>query len=172
MLDEAGFEDCSICASNSLDEYIIRDLLEEGAKIDNFGIGEKLITASSEPVFGGVYKLAAIEKNGEFVPKIKISDNVSKITTPCQKELWRLYDKESGKAIADVLTLLDENIDDTKPYTIFDPDNTWKKKSLQTLMQLSCASRFSVRANVYTPPLALKKLKATVNSSCKHYGVK
>ncbi|MGO5076934.1 nicotinate phosphoribosyltransferase [Oscillospiraceae bacterium LCP25S3_E3] len=160
MLDEAGFEDCSICASNSLDEYIIRDLLEEGAKIDNFGIGEKLITASSEPVFGGVYKLAAIEKNGEFVPKIKISDNVSKITTPCQKELWRLYDKESGKAIADVLTLLDENIDDTKPYTIFDPDNTWKKKELTNFNAVKLRKQiFSKGKCVYTSP-SVKEIKS------------
>lgn len=159
MLDEAGFEDCSICASNSLDEYIIRDLLEEGAKIDNFGIGEKLITASSEPVFGGVYKLAAVEKNGEFVPKIKISDNVSKITTPCQKELWRLYDKESGKAIADVLTLLDENIDDTKPYTIFDPDNTWKKKELTNFNAVKLRKQiFSKGKCVYTSP-SVKEIK-------------
>lgn len=160
MLDEAGFEDCSICASNSLDEYIIRDLLEEGAKIDNFGIGEKLITASSEPVFGGVYKLAAVEKNGKFVPKIKISDNVSKITTPCQKELWRLYDKESGKAIADVLTLLGENIDDTKPYTIFDPDNTWKKKELTNFNAVKLRKQiFSKGKCVYTSP-SVKEIKS------------
>lgn len=160
MLDEAGFEDCSICASNSLDEYIIRDLLEEGAKIDNFGIGEKLITASSEPVFGGVYKLAAVEKNGKFVPRIKISDNVSKITTPCQKELWRLYDKESGKAIADVLTLLDENIDDTKPYTIFDPDNTWKKKELTNFNAVKLRKQiFSKGKCVYTSP-SVKEIKS------------
>lgn len=160
MLDEAGFEDCSICASNSLDEYIIRDLLEEGAKIDNFGIGEKLITASSEPVFGGVYKLAAVEKNGKFVPKIKISDNVSKITTPCQKELWRLYDKESGKAIADVLTLLGENIDDTKPYTIFDPDNTWKKKELTNFNAVKLRKQiFNKGKCVYTSP-SVKEIKS------------
>lgn len=160
MLDEAGFEDCSICASNSLDEYIIRDLLEEGAKIDNFGIGEKLITASSEPVFGGVYKLAAVEKNGKFVPRIKISDNVSKITTPCQKELWRLYDKESGKAIADVLTLLGENIDDTRPYTIFDPDNTWKKKELTNFNAVKLRKQiFSKGKCVYTSP-SVKEIKS------------
>ena len=160
MLDEAGFEDCSICASNSLDEYIIRDLLEEGAKIDNFGIGEKLITASSEPVFGGVYKLAAVEKNGKFVPKIKISDNVSKITTPCQKELWRLYDKESGKAIADVFTLLGDNIVDTKPYTIFDPDNTWKKKELTNFNAVKLRKQiFSKGKCVYTSP-SVKEIKS------------
>ena len=106
MLDAAGFEDCKICASNSLDEYIIRDMLIQGAKVDSFGVGERLITSSSEPVFGGVYKLSGVEdKNGHIIPKIKISENVSKITTPCFKEVWRLFDKETGKAIADVITL-------------------------------------------------------------------
>ncbi|MBQ3693000.1 MAG: nicotinate phosphoribosyltransferase, partial [Clostridia bacterium] len=121
MLDAAGFTDCKICASNSLDENIIESMLAQGACVDSFGVGERLITSSSEPVFGGVYKLAAIEKNGEMIPKIKISENVAKITTPCFKELWRLYDNETGKAIADVITLFDEEIDDSKPYEIFDP---------------------------------------------------
>ena len=130
MLDEAGFPDCKICASNSLDEYIISDMLRQGAPVDTFGVGERLITASSEPVFGGVYKLVSINKDGEEIPKIKISENVAKITNPCFKELYRLYDIESGKAIADVITLFDEVIDDTKPYVIFDPEHTWKRKSL------------------------------------------
>ena len=96
MLDDAGFEDCPICASNSLDEYIIRDMLMQGAKVDSFGVGERLITSSSQPVFGGVYKLAAVEdKNGKIIPKIKISENVAKITTPCFKSVWRLFDKET-----------------------------------------------------------------------------
>ena len=153
MLDRSGFEDCTICASNSLDEYIIKDLLDEGAKIDTFGIGEKLITASSEPVFGGVYKLVAIEKNSEFVPKIKISDNVSKITNPCQKELWRLYDRDSNKAIADVLTLIDEVIDDGKPYVIFDPDNIWKKKEITSFRAVKLRKQiFSKGKCVYVSP--------------------
>lgn len=128
LLDDAGFEDCKICASNSLDEHIIQEMIHQGAKIDLFGVGERLITASSEPVFGGVYKLAAVEDNGEIIPKIKISENVSKITTPCFKKLWRLFDRESGKAIADVITLNDEVINDTKPYEIFDPEHVWKRK--------------------------------------------
>ena len=128
MLDKAGFEDCKICASNSLDENIIESMLAQGACVDSFGVGERLITSSSEPVFGGVYKLAAIVKDGEIIPKIKISENVAKITTPCFKELWRLYDNETGKAIADVITLFDEEIDDGKPYEIFDPQFTWKRK--------------------------------------------
>ena len=130
MLDEAGFPDCKICASNSLDEHIIVDMLRQGAQIDTFGVGERLITASSEPVFGGVYKVVSVNKNGEEIPKIKISENVAKITNPCFKELYRLYDKESGKAIADVITMFDEVIDDTRSYVIFDPEHTWKRKTL------------------------------------------
>ncbi|MFU0831866.1 MAG: Nicotinate phosphoribosyltransferase [Oscillospiraceae bacterium] len=131
MLDDAGFPDCKICASNSLDEYIIRDMLIQGAQVDSFGVGERLITSSSHPVFGGVYKLSAVEdRNGNIIPKIKISENVSKITTPGFKKLWRLYDRASGKAIADVITLFDEVIDDTRPYEIFDPNFVWKRKML------------------------------------------
>lgn len=128
MLDEAGFKDCKIVASNSLDEYMIRDILIQGAKIDSFGVGERLITSKSEPVFGGVYKLAALEEDGQIIPKIKISENVGKITNPGFKQVYRLFRRDTGKAIADVITLADETIDDTKPYQIFDPVHTWKKK--------------------------------------------
>lgn len=131
MLDEAGFPDCKITASNSLDEYIIRDMIMQGACVDSFGVGERLITAASDPVFGGVYKLSAVEENGKIVPRIKVSENVTKITNPCFKKLWRLFDRESGKAIADVITLHDERIDDTKPYEIFDPDHIWKRKKVE-----------------------------------------
>lgn len=132
MLDEAGFEDCKIVASNSLDEYIIRDMLMQGAKVDSFGVGERLITASSTPVFGGVYKLVAVENNdGHIVPKIKISENVAKITTPCFKKVYRLYDNETGKAMADLITLADETIDDEQPYELFDPEHTWKRKTIE-----------------------------------------
>lgn len=131
MLDEAGWTDCKISVSNSLDEYIIRDLLRQGAQIDMFGVGERLITAKSEPVFGGVYKLAAIEEpDGTVVPKIKISENVEKITNPHHKKLYRFYDKDTGKAIADYLTVYDEVVDDSKDMTIFDPDATWKTKKV------------------------------------------
>lgn len=130
MLDDAGFPDCQIVASNSLDEYIIRDMLLQGAKVDSFGVGERLITASSAPVFGGVYKLCAVEKDGEMIPKIKLSENAVKVTTPGAKKLWRLYDNESGKALADVITLEDETIDDSHDYEIFDPDFTWKRKNV------------------------------------------
>jgi len=128
MLDNAGFDDCKIVASNSLDEFIIRELLVQGAQIDLFGVGERLITSRSEPVFGGVYKLVAAEDNGELLPKIKISENVGKITNPGFKQAWRLFDNESGKAIADVLTNHDELIDENLPYELFDPEYTWKRK--------------------------------------------
>ncbi len=130
MLDDAGLEDCRIVVSNSLDEYLIGNLLAQGACIDSFGIGERLITSKSEPVFGGVYKLSAIEKDdGTIVPKIKISENVEKITTPHFKQVWRLAGLDKSY-IADVLTVHDEVIDPSEPYTIFDPTHTWKKKTL------------------------------------------
>ena len=131
MLDDAGYNDCKIVVSNSLDEYIIRDTLMQGAKIDSFGVGERLITSRSEPVFGGVYKIVAVEEENGLVPKIKLSENVAKITTPCFKQVYRLFSKENGKAIADVITLHDEVIDDTKPYEIFDPEYTWKRKTVE-----------------------------------------
>lgn len=131
MLDEAGFEDVGICASNSLDEYLIRDLLMQGAKVDSFGVGESLITSKSDPVFGGVYKLVAIQnESGSYTPKIKVSESIEKITTPHFKTLYRFYNKTNGQAIADCVTLHDEVIDESKPYTIFDPVATWKKRTL------------------------------------------
>ncbi len=131
MLDEAGLTDCTITASNSLDEYLIRDLMMQGAQINTFGVGERLITSSSSPVFGGVYKLVAVEdEGGEIVPKIKVSENTAKITNPHFKKLYRYYDNESGKAIADELCVYDEIVDDKKPRTIFDPLATWKTKTL------------------------------------------
>jgi len=128
MLDDAGYPDAKICISNSLDEYLIRDMIFQGAKVDSYGVGERLITASSEAVFGGVYKLAAVEKNGRIIPKIKISENPAKITLPGVKIPWRLYDRETGKAIADVITLGNEKISSDEPYEIFDPEHTWKRK--------------------------------------------
>ena len=134
MLDEAGMTDCKIVASNSLDEYLIRDLMMQGAEIDTFGVGERLITSKSAPVFGGVYKLVAVEQNGEIIPRIKVSENTAKITNPHFKRLFRLYDKETGKAIADELLLWDEAIDQSEPHTIFDPNATWKKKTLENFV--------------------------------------
>ena len=131
MLDEAGYSDVSIVISNSLDEYIIQGILKQGAKVDSFGVGERLITSKSEPVFGGVYKLAAIENNGEIIPKIKISENVAKITIPCFKTLYRLFSNETGQAIADVITLYDEEINENEEYVLFDPEHTWKRKTVK-----------------------------------------
>lgn len=129
-LDKSGFYDVKIIASNSLDETIIRDTLDQGAKIDIFGVGERLITSKSEPVFGGVYKLVSVFKEGKEIPKIKISENVGKITNPSFKNLYRLYDNKTQKAIADVITLADETIDENSPFVLFDPEYTWKKKTI------------------------------------------
>ena len=129
MLDEAGLTGCKIVASNALDEYIIRDLVRQGARIDSFGVGERLITSRSEPVFGGVYKLAAIEDGqGNIIPKIKISENAAKITTPHFKKVYRIFSKDTGKAEADLICLHDEEFDFDQPLELFDPDATWKRK--------------------------------------------
>ncbi len=152
MLDEAGLTDCKITVSSAIDEYLIRDLLHQGARVDSFGVGERLITSRSEPVFSGVYKLSAIESNGVMQPRMKLSDNPEKITNPGEKDLYRLYDRATGHVEADLITLLGEKIDDTKPLTIFDPLHTWKRKTLtdfwaepllQPLFQkgISCAEK-------------------------------
>lgn len=132
MLDEAGLTNCKIVASNALDEYLIRDLLLQGARLDSFGVGERLITSKSAPVFGGVYKLAAVEdEKGAIIPKIKISENSAKITIPHFKKVYRLYSKEDGKAFADLITLHDETVDETKPLELFDPEATWKRNTFE-----------------------------------------
>ena len=131
MLDAAGLTECSIVASNSLDEYIIRDLLLQGAQIDSFGVGERLITSKSEPVFGGVYKLAAVEdKEGNIIPKIKVSENPAKITNPHFKKVYRIFENETGKAMADLICVHDEVIDPSQPLELFDPEATWKRKTV------------------------------------------
>lgn len=140
MLDKAGYEDCKICVTNSLDEYLISSLIKQGAKVDLFGVGENLITAKSDAVFGGVYKLVAIEKNGKIIPKIKISENVDKITNPSFKKVYRFYSKNTNYALADVVALADEEINENE-YEIFDPQAPWKKKTL---------------SNYYVKPLAKK----------------
>ena len=130
MLDDAGLPQCKIVVSNSLDEYLIEDLIKQGAAIDTFGVGERLITAKSEPVFGGVYKLVALEKDGVIVPKIKISENTAKITNPHFKKVYRIFDKETGKAIADQLCVYDEEINQDEPLELFAPEAIWKKKEV------------------------------------------
>ncbi len=132
MLDEAGLPQCKIVVSNSLDEYLIRDLILQGAKIDSFGVGERLITSKTSPVFGGVYKLVAVEdEKGNIIPKIKISENTAKITNPGFKKVYRYYDKKTGKAIADEICLFDEVVTGDEPHTIFDPEDTWKRRTLK-----------------------------------------
>lgn len=160
MLDEAGYPDCKIVVSNSLDEYLIRDMIMQGAQVDSFGVGERLITASSEPVFGGVYKLAAVENSdGSITPKIKISENVAKITIPGFKKVWRLFDRETEKAIADVITFHDEVIDDTQSYEIFDPEFTWKRKTVENFIAVPLAQQiFKEGKCVYECP-SVKAIK-------------
>ncbi|MBQ7902567.1 MAG: nicotinate phosphoribosyltransferase [Oscillospiraceae bacterium] len=130
MLDAAGYQDCKIMASNSLDEYIVRDLLINDARIDSFGIGEKLITSRTNPVLGGVYKLVAVNRDGEYIPKIKISESFEKVTIPYKKQVWRIYSNHTGKAQADYLTMWDEDPSGLNEITIFSPLEPWKKQTL------------------------------------------
>lgn len=153
MLDEAGFSDCKITLSSGLDENIIETLLNQGAQVDSFGVGERLITAMSNPVFGGVYKLAAIDDGEKIIPKIKISENVGKITTPGFKQVYRLFDRSTNKAIADVVTLHDEVIDTSKTYEIFHPLYTWKRKKVNNFYAKSLLVKiFDKGQKVYTSP--------------------
>ncbi len=153
MLDEAGLEECTIVVSNSLDEYIIRDVIMEGACIDSFGVGERLITAGSEPVFGGVYKLSAVEKNGEIIPKIKISENVGKITNPGFKTVYRLFDRDTIRALADVIVLDGETIPEDGEYEIFDPNAVWKRKKVSNFYVKNLREQiFSGGKRIYDSP--------------------
>ncbi len=155
MLDDAGYPDCGICASNSLDEYIVRDLLVQGAQLDSFGIGENLITSKSSPVFGGVYKLAAVRENGAYMPKIKISETPEKVTIPHLKNLYRIYDNETGKAMADLLTMHDEVLHPENGLTLFDPVATWKKRTFTNIhvKKLNEPIYVGGRRVYQTPPL-------------------
>ncbi len=153
MLDDAGFFDCKIVVSNSLDEFIIQDILIQGAQVDLFGIGERLITSKSAPVFGGVYKLVALEEKGQMIPKIKLSENVGKITNPGFKEVWRLFDKTTGKALGDVLTDHHEIIDEKIPYELFDPEHIWKRKNIKNFYAKSLLTKiFDKGICVYKSP--------------------
>lgn len=153
MLDAAGLEDAIIILSNSLDEFVIENLLVQGAQVDSFGVGERLITSRAEPVFGGVYKLSAVEdEQGNILPKMKISDNVEKMTNPGSKELYRFYDRDSGMALADLVTLEGEHIQPNEPYEIFDPVQTWKRKTLTNFtVRPLLKSVFIQGACVYEP---------------------
>ena len=163
MLDAAGLHDTKITVSNSLDEYLIKDLVQQGAAIDNFGVGERLITAKSNPVFGGVYKIVALEKDGAIIPKIKISETLAKTTTPGYKQLWRLYDA-GGKAIADVITLHDETIDDSQPYELFDPEYPWKRK---TVSGFRAEKRLQTWMEAGVRSIAMPSLE-DVRAHCQH----
>ncbi|MDD7044751.1 MAG: nicotinate phosphoribosyltransferase [Peptoniphilaceae bacterium] len=160
ILDDNGFTDTKIVASNSLDEFKIESLLSQGAQINSFGIGERLITAKSDPVFGGVYKLAAIEgDDGDLIAKIKVSENVEKITTPGFKKVYRLYDKETGKAEADYISLKEEEVDDSKAMVIFDPLYTWKMKRMENYKAREMQVKiFDKGELVYTEP-ALEEIR-------------
>ncbi|MDR2157247.1 MAG: nicotinate phosphoribosyltransferase [Clostridiales Family XIII bacterium] len=153
MLDDAGLTQCQIVISNSLDEWIIRDVISQGARIDSFGVGERLITARSEPVFGGVYKLAGIEENGTVIPKMKISENVEKITNPGLKTLYRLFDKDTGRVMADVITLEHEPVPAGDDYIIFDPSFPWKRKRLSNFTAVNIRKQiFQEGKCVYASP--------------------
>lgn len=161
LLDAAGYADCGICASNSLDEYIVRDLLLQGAQIDSFGIGENLITSKSSPVFGGVYKLVAVKDGGAYLPKIKISETVEKITIPHLKKLYRIYDNETGKAMADYITMYDEEVGAHDELTLFDPVETWKKRTFTNVTVKKINVPIYVQGKrVYESP-RLEEIKAT-----------
>ena len=169
MLDAAGYADCRIVASNSLDEHIISDMLLQGAKVDSFGVGERLITSSSSPVMGGVYKLCAVgDDDNSLIPKIKISENVTKITTPGFKRVWRLFDRSSGKAIADVITLFDEEIDDTKPYDIFDPDHTWKRKTVTDFIARRLTTPVFEKGKLVYPEYTTAEIKRYCQKQIDH----
>jgi len=160
LLDAAGLTNTKITVSNSLDEYLIRELVEQGAQIDAFGVGERLITSKSDSVFGGVYKLAALKQNGVWVPKMKLSDNVVKTTNPGVKKLYRLFDKTTNNAIADVVTLDYETIDDTKPFLLFDPNFPWKQKLVKHFRVESLLEPIFIQGKlVYKKPM-LKEIRA------------
>lgn len=169
LLDEAGYEDCGIVISNSLDEYIIRDVLEQGACIDSFGVGERLITAKSEPVFGGVYKLSAVEKDNVLIPKIKISENEEKITNPGFKKVIRIFDKNTNMAIADLITMHNEVIDENLPLEIFNPVHTWKRKKITNYYTKNLlVPIFEKGKLVYNNPTVLE-IKDFSEKECKKF---
>lgn len=160
LLDAAGLTHTKITVSNSLDEYLIRELVEQGAQIDAFGVGERLITSKSDSVFGGVYKLAALKHHGVWVPKMKLSDNVVKTTNPGVKKLFRLFDKTTNNAIADVVTLDYETIDETKPFLLFDPNFPWKQKTVSNFKVVSLLEPIFIQGKLVYKKPTLKDIRA------------
>ncbi len=167
MLDDAGLTDCKIVVSNSLDEYSIESLLLQGAKIDAFGVGERLITSKSHPVFGAVYKCGAIEENGQFVPKIKVSENVDKITNPGFKQAYRIYDN-NHKAVADLLTLHDEVVDLSQPYAYVDPQKPWKNRLFVNCSAKKLLHKVIDNGQLVKPLPLLSEIKAYVYDQLMH----
>lgn len=160
LLDAAGLNQTKITVSNSLDEYLIRELVEQGAQIDAFGVGERLITSKSDSVFGGVYKLAALKQDGVWVPKMKLSDNVVKTTNPGVKKLFRLFDKTTNNAIADVVTLDYETIDETKPFLLFDPNFPWKQKKVSNFTVVSLLEPIFIQGKLVYKKPTLKDIRS------------
>lgn len=163
MLDEGGYPDCQIMASNSLDEHLIRDMITQGAKVDMYGVGERLLTSMSSPILDVVYKLVAIEDKGEKIPKIKISENVTKITNPGVKNVWRLFDRENGKAIADVLSFDNETIDESKPFELFDPEYTWKRKMVENFVARPLLKDIFIQGKCVYRDLSLYEIREYCN---------
>ena len=160
MLDEAGWTDCAITVSNSLDERIIAELLRQGACIDSFGVGERLITSKSTPVFGGVYKLAAVEReDGSILPKIKVSENIGKITNPGFKKIYRFFSRENGMAEADYICMADEVVDDSQPLEICDPVARWKTKTMENFQAVELLQPIFVKGELVYKLPELKEIR-------------
>jgi len=160
MLDEAGWTECAITVSNSLDERLISELLRQGANIDSFGVGERLITSKSTPVFGGVYKLAAVERDdGSILPKIKVSENIGKITNPGFKKIYRFFNRENGMAEADYICMADEVVDDTQPLVISDPVARWKKKTMENFQAVELLKPIFVKGELVYELPTLKDIR-------------
>ncbi len=166
MLDEAGLTDCQITASSSLDEYIIQDLVRQDAQIDVFGVGERLITSKSDSVFGGVYKLVAIKEDDTWIPKMKFSDNIEKMTIPGNKQLYRFYD-ENNKAIADLIALEDEVIDESKPYLLFDPKFPWKQKTIENYKAVKLLEPIFINGKLVYDKPTLEEIRAYCQTQLK-----
>lgn len=167
MLDEAGLTDCMVVVSNSLDEFSIDSLFNQGAMIDSFGVGERLITSKSNPVFGAVYKNVAIVKDGQMIPKIKISENVEKITNPGFKQIWRIYDQE-GKAVADLLTLHDETVDLSEPYAYMDPKKPWKHRKFENCTGKPLLEKIIEKGELVKPLPSLNDIRNYVRDQLDH----
>ena len=161
MLDTAGFHDAKIVISNSLDEFTITSILHQGGQVDSFGVGERLITSKSEPVFGAVYKLSSVEENGEMVPRIKISETVEKITNPGRKDVYRIYD-ENGHAVADLLAIAGEEVNMSEPYRFVDPEKPWKKRKFENCRAKKLQNPVILNGKRVNPPMQTEAIAAYV----------